>query len=437
MSGRTGPVTFGQLSMIRDLHILGADGQADANFVNVTAVPGDVGAAEVTAAWQQLVDRHESLRTTYDVAARDPVQLVQRARTTELELVDIADDALDAVTAVAEQWRARPFSIDVELPWRAFVAVRDGRPRFLVTAVHHVAADYTSCRILDAQFRDLVTGRAVPASPQPIELAARQRAAVAQNKQVIDYWVEEWGRILEGDWFGTDTTERIQAAAYTTAGMRAAQRISARLSISTQAVVLGVAYLVLSRLKGYAPVTFGLIASNRFERRWAGLVSSTNQLAPLTLRARPDMRPDQFLRTVYLGSLEAYSNGSYHVDELRDRLAEQFRQDIDPLDLKCAFNFLEREPEEEEPAGDSAVATTVEWQPAVRQTGPSFRFLAVAGKGMYLIARASRRYLDADSVAAFLCAVESALLDIADGAPPTVAAVNLRPLREVGARPGA
>lgn len=432
MRERLAPTTFGQLSVLRSLEHMGRDAQAAANEDEIFIVPPGVDSADAASAWLHLVSENESLRTVYRDMV-EPKQVVLAFRPTKLARVELEEATVAAARAAAEELVARPFSIDAEEPWRAFVAEYEGRPCYVVSVLHHVVADNVACRELRRQFAGYFAGASLERQPQPRELAAEQQSALQWRRRTIEHWLHEWNNLVDVDRAGTDDgSERIQAALYSRVGMLAAQRISTKLRISLQSVLLGVAYLMLFELKGRSSATIALMAGNRFDKRWNRLVSSMNQLAPCTVSAVPGTHPEDFLRSVYAASLNAYLHGSYSVDELREQLSKQGHYNPDPMRFDCWFNFMGES--DEQPADDDTPGvTTIEWQEASRSAGPAFYLLVSTGRGMRLALRASRLYCDTDLVSMFLTSFEAALVDIADGAPASIKEVDRRPLRSVSA----
>src|SRR5436190_15603502 len=379
----TAPLTFGQLSLLRSLQHIGPEGATEVNLVQVWPLPSDMDGEAVDVLWYDLLTRNESLRATYEDGPAGPVQVIHPVDRRRLDRLEMHQPTEPAVTAHVITMAATPFAVEREQPWRAVVVTDRGQPRYLAVVLHHIAVDMVGCALLRRQFDAMVAGAPLAAAPQPAQLAARQHAAVDERRQVREYWARAWGGFVPEDRRGDDRSERIQAALHTVDGLRAAQAIADRTGVPVQAAVLGAAFLVLCRLKNRDRATLGLMTSNRFDAVSASVVSTMNQLAPLTVTVDDAVRPDTFLCHVFEASLEAYAHGCYNVDELRTHLAACGYPDPDPMSFDCFFNFLGdggRTPD-----GDGTGRTTLVWQPPARRTGPSFSLLASTGSGLYLV----------------------------------------------------
>ncbi|MEU1090220.1 alpha/beta fold hydrolase [Streptomyces sp. NPDC005892] len=429
------PVTFGQLSVIRDLELSVPDEQSDGNLTAVYTLPAGTTTAEAEAAWSALVERHEALRTVYDRSPAEPLQIVHPFRPVRLDRVELPDGTAEAAEALAADMAEREIRVESEHSWRAVIATHAGEPRHLVCILHHLAVDATACALLEKEFRTLVAGGSLGPGPvpQPVQLALAQRAQERQHRRTVEYWLKAWEGFVEEDRQAGDTSFRVRAALYSEAAMAAAVRVSERLGTSVQSVVLGASALALFRLKGRERATFALVAGNRTDPRWDTLVSSMNQLAPMTVAAGRGTRPEALLRAVYQSGLERLLHGSYSLDELREQLTAAGHPNPDPLLFGCYFNFLGEIAEPPEPG--SPLLDGIEWAATAWQASPGFNLRAATGSGLHLSLTASRDYLPPDLVGLYLATVEAVLAGLADGAPSTLDEIDYAPTRRVDQYP--
>ncbi|MFG1889099.1 condensation domain-containing protein [Micromonospora sp. NPDC049051] len=429
----SGPVTFGQLSFLRSIEPIPMERHAEANQLVVLPLPANVGATAAVDAWNQLVLRNETLRTTYEIGSRDPVQHVHVHRAAQVSTLKLEAATFEAALEAVRPFLAEPISIWAGSPWRAFLGAVDGVYRYLIAIVHHCAADHTACLLLEEQFRQLLTGTELPPPARPLDLARRQRAAQARNLDVINYWAHAWGGMVDEDRRGPDPTRRTQAAISSRSAMSAVRRIAERLNVSAASVVLAATYLALFEVKQRSAVTLALMSSNRFDRRWESMVSCMNQIAPLTVHRDPNMATADFVRAVASSSTEAYMRGSYSVDALRDHLTELGVPNPDPITFDCFFNFVGTG--EAIPPDDSVLATSVEWQPAARETGPRLNIRVGTGEALAVSVRASQDYLAPDLVGQLAVSIEAALISLADEQLTTAKMLSFAALRDVPPRP--
>jgi hypothetical protein len=426
----TAPVTFGQLSMLRGLEYLGPRGALEVNLVQFYEIPAGTDLESAARAWRELVRRHESLRTVYDQVGAEPMQLVRPFEERSLPAVELPgpEDADALAVVMTKEWAGTPFDIESDEPHRAFVGTYEGVPVFLGVVVHHIAADQVGCAVLGREYAALLLGETLPPAEQPRRLAAVQRLGVAERRRTADYWAGVWSGFAEGDCTGIDTSDRTQASLYSERGLRAALAIAGRLSISVPSVILGITCLGLMNARGTYRTTMGLMVSNRVDMKSESIVSSMNQLAPLTVELDSDAAPEDWLRSLYERSLEVYSHASFHIDELASYLRACGYDDPDPSRFDLFFNYV----------GETGVAMAddpgkmyLKRVYAPRQTGPTFNLSAEVGAGLFLLMRTSRNYLGPEASDLLLAGIEAALVDVDSGAPATLAAVSFKPVREV------
>ncbi|MEV0683556.1 non-ribosomal peptide synthase/polyketide synthase [Nocardia sp. NPDC050378] len=128
----------------------------------------------LAAAVDDLVDRHEVLRTYYPETADDPVQRILSAADAGVAL-EIRDITPDAVTGAVTTLAATTFDVTAGVPWRVVLYRLDADDAVLALVVHHISADGSSVPPL---VRDLMTaylarrdGTAPAWAPLPVQYA--------------------------------------------------------------------------------------------------------------------------------------------------------------------------------------------------------------------------------------------------------------------------
>jgi amino acid adenylation domain-containing protein len=179
-------------------------GSATYTLSTSMAVPGTASRADVAAVLRELVDRHESLRTTFEVVDGQPLQRVGPGYAVPLTQTDLSSVGLPGARrrsdAIAVDTASAGFDLRrgpllrahlVRLPSSAPAAgsvhaspTPVGADGVLHLALHHIAVDGWSLRLLREEFGLLlaarVEGRASPLPPSPL--------------QYVDYVLWERGR---------------------------------------------------------------------------------------------------------------------------------------------------------------------------------------------------------------------------------------------------
>ncbi|MFF4579777.1 condensation domain-containing protein [Streptomyces sp. NPDC001373] len=122
-------------------------------------------------AFQDLVDRHPVLRTTFGVRGGEPFQHVAARARADFRVIDtVLDPGLAERELSAEAFR--PFALETEYPLRVrlYTGAGAGGPVLLVTS-HHIASDFwslvTMLRDLETSYTAAVTGEEIYRPPQP------------------------------------------------------------------------------------------------------------------------------------------------------------------------------------------------------------------------------------------------------------------------------
>ncbi|MEV7548727.1 amino acid adenylation domain-containing protein [Amycolatopsis sp. NPDC089917] len=145
------------------------------------------------AALDDVVARHEPLRTVYQNDGTEPWQQILPPSPARYEIVEAAEDTLPSV--IAEHSR-RPFALDAEPPLRAALIVLGAEDHVLVLTTHHIATDEWSLRPLLADLETAYTARAAGDTPQWMPLAVQYADYTLWQRSLpvsadLDFWAAE------------------------------------------------------------------------------------------------------------------------------------------------------------------------------------------------------------------------------------------------------
>lgn len=178
-------------------------GNPSLNILYPVRLRGALDAGALARAVDEVVRRHDSLRTTFAVVDGVPVQVVHPAGTVRLEVADLSalppPEREQALRARCGAETSRRFSLDHGPLFAATLLVLGPDEHALLLVMHHVVSDgYT----LDVLFRDLTAlyvafaeGRPSPLPPPRLQYAdwsdwQRERFEGPRGAQMAAWWRE-------------------------------------------------------------------------------------------------------------------------------------------------------------------------------------------------------------------------------------------------------
>jgi amino acid adenylation domain-containing protein len=154
---------------------------------------------------QSLVDRHPSLRTTYALQDRDPVQIVHQDMPVRLQIIEGADWPEDVVAGHLAQETYRPFDLERGPMMRATLLTREAGRHLLLLVFHHIAIDLWSLTLLVEEMGRLSRAwrDGTPPDPPPaatyLDFVRWNRTLLAgpKGEQLWGYWRRQFAGQVE------------------------------------------------------------------------------------------------------------------------------------------------------------------------------------------------------------------------------------------------
>ncbi|MFJ5837261.1 amino acid adenylation domain-containing protein [Streptomyces shenzhenensis] len=347
------------------------------NIPTAVRLTGPLDPAALRAALDDVVGRHEALRTVFPDDDGTPRQHVLPAREAAVPFTVPAarPEDLDALLAEAA---ARPFALDVEIPVRATLFALAPQEHVLLLLVHHIATDGWSAEPLLTDLETAYSARlnrgAPDWAPLPVQYADytvwQQRALVDRDEQLA-YWT----RALDG------LPEELQLPADrprpAVAGYRAGA-VDFTLDADVHAALAGLAAeaggtvfmalqsalaVLLGRLGAGDDIPLGTPVAGRGDRRLDDLVGLfVNTLVLRTdISGAPTFR--ELLARVREADLGAYAHQDLPFEELVDALAPSRSMGRHPL-FQVMIAHQQAPPETREFAGLGLRETRVDFYTA-------------------------------------------------------------------------
>ncbi|HEX8559851.1 MAG TPA: amino acid adenylation domain-containing protein, partial [Pyrinomonadaceae bacterium] len=335
------PLSFAQ-QRLWFLHQLEPAGAAY-NMPVAFRLSGRLDVSALERALNEMVSRHEILRTTFDVLDEQPVQLVSAAaQTLTPALMDLS--ALPATEREAEAARlaeeevGRPFDLGAGPLLRALLLRLGAEEHVLLLTAHHIISDGWSQGVLIGElgvlYEAFAAGRESPLPPLPIQYAdfAEWQRGWLQGEELerqLAYWR---GRLAGAPPSLELPTDRARPPAQSFNGARESFALSrelssrlAELSLREDATLymtlLAAFKVLLSRCAGQSDIVVGTPVANRGREELEGLVGFFVN----TLALRTDLSGDPTFLEL-LGRVREVCLGAYaHQDAPFEMLVEELR----------------------------------------------------------------------------------------------------------------
>jgi hypothetical protein len=303
-------------------------GASNLNLVVALRFRGPLDLRALTAAVDELVARHEALRTTLTVSASGVEQLVWDSMPLEIERQEV-EDPHDPLSSSAPQsliavHADRPFELDGQPLLRAVLLAAGPQDHTFALVLHHAITDAWSCEVLTDElellYRTRVLGQPSPlaaVAPQFAQHALWERCGAAPGwvDRAVEHWWQELGHRGGGlclpispEWalapvssVRFDPLPRIPAAEV----QQLARLARAHRASTTMALVAALA----GALAPYArdTITLGLVHANRYEPEETEIVGPCLDITPLRLELSSTTSFLDLLveaRRAWLGALE-------------------------------------------------------------------------------------------------------------------------------------
>ncbi|MBS0151277.1 MAG: amino acid adenylation domain-containing protein [Nitrospira sp.] len=336
---RNGPVplSFAQ-QRLWVLTQLEPDG-ASYNLPIALRLSGTLDAAALERSVNELIRRHEVLRTTVSLSDGQPVQIVMPTSTMSLPLITldhvIGTEREAAVLRLATAEAQRPFELAYGPMLRVTLLKLDAEEHVLLLTMHHIVSDAWSSHVLVREMTELyvaqIQGRPASLPELPVQYAdfsiwQRQWLSGARLDRQLDYWKQRLTDALEPLNLPID---HVRPPVQTSRGASLTLSLSPELSsalielsrregVTLFMTLLAGFYALLFRYTGRTDLVVGSPIANRTRSEIEGLIGFFVN----TLALRADLSGRQTVREL-LGLVRQVCLGGYtHQDVPFEKLVE-------------------------------------------------------------------------------------------------------------------
>jgi amino acid adenylation domain-containing protein len=301
---------------------------------------GELDADALRRALAGVVQRHEALRTTFDVRYEEPVQILNEHVPVELELVQAPAIGDAELAELLRELVRRPFDLRVPPLLRATLIVIAPREHVLLTSANHIVWDGWSKGIFFRELAELYDAFRCGREPQLAELAIQYADFATWQREwfkselvqrQLDYWREQLRGappLLELP------TDHPRPAVYSYRGDRlelwlpaqtlaALKALGQRHGVTLFMTLVGVWVTFLHRFTGQPEIVVGTAIAGRNRVELERLIGYFTNTLALRVSCAGDPPFGELLERVRETALGAYANQDVSFEQVVRELAPQ------------------------------------------------------------------------------------------------------------------
>jgi amino acid adenylation domain-containing protein len=273
---------------------------------------GNLNIEAMRRAWEEVVRRHEILRTTFDIFDDKPVPQPRRATRWDLRVSKIGEEEL---AARLDELARRRFDLKKDIPIRVSLMRLAPSVHVLLVVLHSVAADEISASLLIREVSELCAGREPELSPVPYAgwvLSEMWWLGSPEAQRQLDYWKRTLAGCpaldlpLDRPRLAAPTLNRAKIGFRVDAG--AVRELAARLGMTPHMVFLGAFAVLIRRYCRQDDFVIGTLSPNRACDRVTALIGPLASVIPLRIRCRGNPTFVELLHKVRETVLDAERN---------------------------------------------------------------------------------------------------------------------------------
>lgn len=298
------------------------------NMPSAVRIEGELNWEQMQRSVEMLMNRHDSLRTSFADLEEEPVQIVHPVLSPplyweEVEKWEVGNKLLNWI---------RPFDLTKAPLFRiVYLKVNTAAHGYLLIDVHHTLSDGISSQILIRELAQLYTGDLLESVPVQYKDYAVWHNKLLESglKEQEDYWRHLFADGIPVLDFPTDY---VRPAVKGTHGQRVSRQVPSTIAQGIDAiakkeqatpfmVLLAAFHLLLAKYSGESDIVIGSPIAGRNHPDVQNTVGNFTNMLSLRNRFSPEERFLTFLQRIKENTLQAYEYGDYPFEKLVEALS--------------------------------------------------------------------------------------------------------------------
>ncbi|AFW94293.1 modular nonribosomal peptide synthetase [Anabaena sp. 90] len=319
------------------------------NIVRVLNLQGLLNFTALEGAIATIINRHETLRTSFGIADGKPIQVIADKLAFTLPVIDLQELAEDQKTTAAQRLTTneylRPFALTESSLLRVTLMQLGAESHQLLVIMHHIISDAWSAgnflQELSVIYSALTAGLPSPLTELSIQYAdyAYWQRQWLENQPALDYWKQQLADIPAVIELPTDRSRTamqtfrgdLQKFQFDSQLTHKLKNLSQKSGSSLFMTLLTAFVILLSRYSGQEDIIIGSPISDRNRVALEPLIGFF--VNTLVLRTRLEGNPTfiELLQQVRQMALDAYAHQDVPFDQLVETLQPQRHLSHSPL----------------------------------------------------------------------------------------------------------
>jgi tyrocidine synthetase-3 len=308
------------------------------NMPEVLMVNRYISKVELGLVVQQIVDSHESFRTSFELREDQPVQRIKKSVKVDIEFNDIDSFNIEDIHLKF----VRPFELSRTPLLRVGVFYKDQNSTYIITDIHHIISDGISRTILKKEFQDLLDGKELTKKRIRYKDYLTWQFAETQNQdkqKLKDFWLNEFsGEIpvldLPTD-FNRPAVFQNEGASISffinESDTRGLRNITSTSQGTLFMTLLSIYTILMSKLSGQEDIIIGTPTSGRPHVDLHNIIGIFVNTLALRNFPKGEKRFIDFLEEVKAKTLASFENENFQFEELVELLKPRRDTSRNPL----------------------------------------------------------------------------------------------------------
>ncbi|WP_281819884.1 non-ribosomal peptide synthetase, partial [Vallitalea longa] len=303
------------------------EGTTSYNIPNIVEIQGTIEEECLQNAFKKLLDRHETLRTSFEIVNDEPVQMIHDEIDACVEVIEIEEkDIQETIKSLI-----KPFELNkAPLIRVTLIKVSDGKS-LLMYDIHHIISDGISMKILVEEFMKLYSKKELPQLTRQYKDYSEWQNKLIESKEFKKekaYWLDmfsgnipvlnmssDYTRPAVKKYDGRDIEVELNIDV-----VKKLKKLSGDTGTTMYMILMAAFNVLMSKYSNQEDIVVGTPIAGRSHIDLEGIIGMfVNTLA---MRNKPESEKTflEFLNEVKETALQAYENQNYQFEELVNHL---------------------------------------------------------------------------------------------------------------------